>query len=86
LIYLLSEKNLPAFNAAATKDLPNGASLRYIDPSYSALAVIEKLLNRSLKNDLPAIAIITAKGEIVFVSSGYSIGKGEQLLKMLAQV
>ncbi len=60
--------------------LPENSSIAMDDGMLNEL---ESALGRELKNHLPVLALVSANNEIVYLSSGYKIGTGDQLLKVL---
>ncbi len=70
------------FDAKEFKGLPNTIVYGLDSESSVTKALVENggLMNSSL---LPIVAIVNKKGEIVFLSQGYTIGLGAQMLKII---
>ncbi len=69
------------FDNSIIKELPSQTKI-YIDKN-NLLKKIETTLKLKLKEEYPVVTIINEKGEIIYLSKGYKIGTGEQLLKIL---
>lgn len=82
IVLLLNQATVAAFDANNYKSMPSRTAFA-MDANSSALKQLEAATKKSFANNLPVMAVVTAKGEVVFVSAGYSIGTGEQLLKVL---
>jgi len=53
------------------------------DPKLKYLAEIEKSLNKKLGSEFPYIILVNPKNEIIYFHEGYSIGIGEEILKLV---
>lgn len=79
---LVLPDNLKAgFNNSVLKELPSQTRV-FVDKE-NLLKKIESNVKLKLTGDYPIVAIINEKGEIIYLSKGYKIGTGEQLLKIL---
>lgn len=79
-----NEQGLQQFDTNEFKGLPNTISYG-IDISNVA-EVIAKSLNLPNSTTLPVFVIADSFGRIVFVSQGYTIGVGEQMLKVIQKL
>ncbi|HZL10723.1 MAG TPA: transglutaminase-like domain-containing protein [Prolixibacteraceae bacterium] len=59
---------------------------RGIDPNESILKAISSIYGSGLKEKLPLVLLCDANGKVFLFSSGYKIGMGEQLLKVISTV
>jgi transglutaminase-like putative cysteine protease len=57
-----------------------------IDPNDRILNAISSIYGSSLKDKLPLVLFCDASGNIYLFSSGYKIGMGEQLLKIISTI
>lgn len=80
-IFLIPENKLPAgFVPETWKNLP--ASSRFaIIPDLTSLAELEKSTGKSLAGQLPVVVRINKEGNVTYLSSGYKIGIGEEIIK-----
>lgn len=80
-IFLIPENKLPAgFNPDNWKNLP--ASTRFLTiPDMISLTELEKATGKSLSGQFPVVIRINQKGEVTYLSSGYKIGIGEEIIK-----
>lgn len=63
-------------------NLPSTA--RYLfDPKLKYLAEIEKRLDKKMGSEFPYIILVNPKNEIIYFHEGYSIGIGEEILKLV---
>ncbi len=82
-LLLSKEKITESFDIKKYKNLPSQKAF-YLDNNYTLLKAIEEITkNQQLLSNLPVFIIIDKNGEIFFLSTGYKIGTGEQLLKAL---
>jgi hypothetical protein len=79
---LTTDKITPAFNPTAYSNLP-GQSVFGKDEERVLLNTILKATNTKFENNFPLIVLVTPKGEIIFLSEGYRIGIGENLIKTI---
>jgi transglutaminase-like putative cysteine protease len=78
---LVLPENLKAnFDKNILTELPSQTQV--VVDNNNILKVIETTLKTKLSTDLPVVTIINEKGEVIYLSKGYKIGTGEQLLKM----
>ncbi len=61
-------------------------SLFAIDNNNKILSQVIKSTQKGLKDNLPILLLITKEGDIVFLSEGYRIGAGENLIKSIFQL
>ena len=61
-------------------------SLFAIDKNNKILSQVIKSTQKELKDNLPILLLITKEGDIVFLSEGYRIGAGENLIKSIFQL
>jgi transglutaminase-like putative cysteine protease len=80
MLFLVSEKSAATFNQSKYSDLPIQKVFAK-DDNWNYLKSIEKALNKTMQNDLPVLVVTKPNGDLIYVSSGYKIGTGEQLLK-----
>ena len=77
-----SEEQYRKFHAAEFQGLPS--TIAYgIDTDSSIRKQIAKSMNLSNQNTLPMFIIADTFNRVVFVSQGYTIGLGEQLMKTI---
>jgi len=82
LLLVLTDKTAASFSADKYKGMPENTGFG-VDKGAVAMKKLEAAVKKNVSSDLPVIAVITAKGEIIYLSSGYSIGTGERLLKVV---
>ena len=80
-LFLSETKNAGVFNHEIIKGLPANTSFG-IDNNLVLLKNSLKL-NLPTETDLPVVLVSDKDGNIVFISTGYRIGIGEQILKYL---
>lgn len=85
LFLVPDEKLAPNFDEKNYKGLPS-QSLFAIDKGGKIFKQILKATNKDIKDNFPILLLITKKGEIVFLSEGYRIGAGENLIKTIYQL
>jgi hypothetical protein len=86
LLFLVPDDKLTSdFSQKNYKNLPE-QSIFAIDKNRKILKRVEKALNKDFKDNFPILLLITTKGEIVFLSEGYRIGAGENLIKTIYQL
>jgi hypothetical protein len=84
-IFLIPENNLPAgFSPDTWKNLPELSRFVTI-PDLVSLIELEKASGKTLSSQLPVVIGIRKNGEITYLSSGYKIGIGEEIIKELDQ-
>ncbi len=82
IILIINEKMLSSFDTKKYISMP-GSTQFGTDLNGKALQMLESATKKRFEGNLPLIAVVTKSGDIVYLSSGYSIGTGEQLLKVL---
>ena len=83
LVFLFaSEDQLAAFDPAEFGSLPNTITYR-VDQDGSVSAMLKQSLELTNMNDLPVFVVADTFGRVVFVSQGYRIGMGEQMMKII---
>jgi hypothetical protein len=82
-IFMVPPDRLPAgFTPDSWKNLP--ASSRFVTlPDLSSLAALERATGKSFSGQFPVVVRINKSGEITYLSSGYKIGIGEEIIKNL---
>ena len=82
LIFFIPTDKLSAeFNPDIYKNLPQN-SLFAADKS-GILSFIKKGLKSELNNNYPVVLITDSRGNVIYTSSGYKIGSGEQILNTI---
>jgi len=82
-IFLIPKNKMPAgFSVNTWKNLPALSRFATI-PDLSSLAELEKASGKSLANQLPVVIRTNKAGDVKYLSSGYKIGVGEELIKEL---
>ncbi|TSA36438.1 MAG: transglutaminase domain-containing protein [Porphyromonadaceae bacterium] len=82
-IFLIPENKLPAgFTSDTWKNLPSSSRFVTI-PDLSSLAELEKVAGKSLAGQFPIVIRINKDGKVTYLSSGYKIGIGEEIIKDL---
>lgn len=82
IVFLLpEEKSSMNFGAQSFPELPEQSA--YGIDKNKLLSIAEKNLNYSFGNNFPVFLVIDKTGNIFDFSSGYKIGRGEQIVKML---
>ncbi len=83
-IFIVPENKLPSgFTMAAWPNLPSSSRFMIV-PDLSSLAELEKAVGKSLSGQLPVVIRMDGEGKVTYLSSGYKIGIGEELIKLLA--
>ena len=80
-LFLSDTQNVNRFNQAGIKGLPANSSFG----TDSNMTVLRNSMNLNLstERDLPVVLVSDKNGNIIFISTGYRIGIGEQILKYL---
>jgi transglutaminase-like putative cysteine protease len=82
IVFLLGEgKNAGLLSTAAFQGLPQQIIFGMDDKKL--LAQVENALHTSFGDNYPVFLVIDAAGNILDYSSGYKIGRGEQIVKLL---
>jgi transglutaminase-like putative cysteine protease len=80
-VFLVPQSKLPAgFNPDQWKNLPAGSRFAII-PDLKSLEELEKATGKKLTGDLPVVIRMHADGKVTYLSSGYKIGIGEEIIK-----
>jgi hypothetical protein len=80
-VFLIPENKIPAgFNSRSWETLPSGSRFATIR-DISSLQELEKAAGKSLSGQLPVVIRINKDGKVTYLSSGYKIGIGEEILK-----
>ena len=83
MVYLVPDDKFTAsFSAVNYPNLPN-QKIFGKDLNNALVNAIVKSTRTDFRNQFPLITVITPKGEIVFLSKGYRIGIGENLIKTI---
>jgi hypothetical protein len=82
IVFLMSpEKNENLLSGSSFKNLPRQTI--FGKDTQSLLPLIESALKTKFSENYPIFLLITGDGKILDFSSGYKIGRGEQIAKML---
>jgi len=76
-----NEKDERDFISGAVKDFPAGFTC--LVPPDNVLKLISGATGQTLGSSLPIVTLINAKGKIMYLSQGYRIGIGDDLIKLL---
>lgn len=80
-VFMIPENKLPAgFNKDSWKNLPELTRFVVI-PDLSSLSELEKSTGKKLAGQLPVVIRIDKDGKVTYLSSGYKIGIGEEIIK-----
>lgn len=83
MTFLFTDRSqLEKFARHDFRPLPSTLHLGY-DKEGKILSMLEEKLGLKNTLDFPLIVMINAKGEVVFLSQGYRIGLGSQILKFM---
>ena len=76
-----SDNKIPAgFTPDTWKNLP--AASRFLTvPDLASLTELEKATGKTLSGQFPVVIRITKDGKIIYLSSGYKIGIGEEIIR-----
>lgn len=86
ILFLITEDKISNdFSVNKYTKLPK-QSLFAIDNNNKILSQVIKSTQKGLKDNLPILLLITKEGDIVFLSEGYRIGAGENLIKSIFQL
>jgi hypothetical protein len=81
-VFLLGNgKNSDLLQSATFTGLPQ--QVVYGNDNVNLLQQAEKTLNVSFAENYPVFLVLDAEGNILDYSSGYKIGRGEQIVKLL---
>jgi len=76
-----SVKEEAGFITRTLKEMPSGASC--LMPDEQLLKMISSATGEPLGTSLPLVSFIDSKGNIMYLSQGYHIGTGDDLVKLL---
>lgn len=79
------QKVSETFTSDFFKNIPSQCLYAY-DVDLGVLSSLEKSQQQNLSSHYPVIAVVDNKGNYYFLSHGYKIGVGEQLLKTLSRM
>jgi hypothetical protein len=83
-VFLIPDDKLPAgFRSDTWKSLPANSTFAVIDELVS-LQELEKSSGQKLGDQFPVVIVSDEKGQVTYLSSGYKIGIGEELVKLLS--
>lgn len=86
ILFLVPDDKISSdFSENKYNNLPK-QSIFAVDKDRKILNQIIKETKLDFKNNFPLLLLITKKGEIVYLSEGYIIGVGENLIKTIRQV
>ncbi|MFA6824091.1 MAG: transglutaminase-like domain-containing protein [Bacteroidales bacterium] len=86
ILFLIPEDKISNdFSVNKYTNLPK-QSIFAIDNNNKILSQVIKSTQKELKDNLPILLLITKDGDIVFLSEGYRIGAGENLIKSIFQL
>lgn len=86
ILFLITEDKISNdFSVNKYTNLPK-QSIFAIDNNNKILSQVIKSTQKGLKDNLPILLLITKEGDIVFLSEGYRIGAGENLIKSIFQL
>ena len=86
MVYLVPDDKFTAsFSAVNYPNLPIQKVFGK-DVNHALVDAIVKSTKTAFSNNFPLITVITPKGEIVFLSKGYRIGIGENLIKTIQMI
>ena len=84
-VFLIPDDKLPAgFGADTWQNLPDRSSFAVISGSAS-LQELEKSSGKKLGEQFPVVIVADENGQVTYLSSGYKIGIGEELVKLLSR-
>jgi transglutaminase-like putative cysteine protease len=84
-IFIIPENRLPSgFTRDTWKNLPSTSRFVTI-PDLSSLTELEKATAKKLAGQFPVVIRINKAGHVTYLSSGYKIGIGEEIIKEVAQ-
>jgi transglutaminase-like putative cysteine protease len=85
-VFLIPNEKLPAgFTGDTWKNLPDQSQFGVI-ANLSSLEELEKATGKKLSGQFPVVIVIDAQGQVTYLSSGYKIGIGEELIKLIPGV
>ena len=84
-IFAMSAEKAAQAGVLKTYHLP-GKSVSGIDHEGNILKAVSAIYGDGLKDKLPLVLLCDESGNVYLFSSGYKIGVGEQLLKVIAGV
>ncbi len=81
-ILLITDKKPEQLDRRYFGHLPSTAKFR-IDGTFSVLKSLSQSAKQDLTNSLPVVAVVESSGDVIFIKTGYTIGIGEELLKII---
>ncbi len=85
-IFIVPENKLPAgFNQDTWKNLPAKSRFVLVQDLYS-LTELEKTTGKSFSGQLPVVIRINKESKVTYLSSGYKIGIGEEIIKLVGGI
>ena len=80
-VFLIPQNKLPSgFSSETWKNLPAG-SMFVVITDLSSLSELEKATGKSLSGQLPVVIRVDKNGRVTYLSAGYKIGIGEEIVK-----
>lgn len=80
-VFLIPENKMPSgFTTGTWKNLPSTSRFATI-PDLTSLAELERATGKRLSGQLPVVIRINKDGKVTYLSSGYKIGIGEEIIK-----
>ena len=76
-----NDKDEQDFIGAVMGDMPSGSSC--LVPEAGLLKIISAATAQTPGSSLPIVTLITAKGDVMYLSQGYRIGIGDDLIRLL---
>jgi len=84
-VFLVQKDRMPpGFSEDTWKNLPSKSSFGVLSGSGS-LQELGQSVGKDLSGQFPVVIVTDAEGQVIYLSSGYKIGIGEELVKMLSQ-
>ena len=81
LLLFHNEKEKSEFQKKNRFELPEG--ILYLVAEPNAIKDISMAINKKVGDQLPVISFINAKGDLLYISEGYRIGTGDELLRLM---
>jgi len=81
LLLFQNEKDKLEFQKKNRVELPDG--ILYLVAEPNAIKDISMAINKKVGDQLPVISFINAKGDLLYISEGYRIGTGDELLRLM---
>ena len=77
-----SKLNIKKLDQNYFGNLPNTVHFSY-DPKLKYLKEIENALDKNMGSEFPYIIVVNPNNEIIYLKEGYTIGVGEEILKLI---